>query len=297
MPAFSATSLVRLHGVERSDRVATYAQVAAFVGQARKALADNGMPAGPKSAVGALFAKADRLDREWEQGVASNDIEMLMQADEAVRIAEAVMEAIEHPEAREAIRRITKSDMRLSTRQPSQGKDALWELGLMSFLRGRGVSAAFKDPPDLELALPGLPTPYGIACKKVYSDASVGKQFSKGLRQLAPYSGAGLVAFNLDDLTPECSILRAANRRDASEHLHGLNIAFMERHQMRFQEAVMAGRCDGVWISSCVHADVEGLSPRFNRVTENTLWTVTGAGHGSALRLAALQVVVDGPLT
>ena len=136
---------------------------------------------------------------------------------------------------------------------------------------------------------------YGIACKKVYSDASVGKQFSKGLKQLIPYSGAGLVAFNLDDLTPERSILRAANRRDASDHLHRLNIAFMERHRMTFQEAVMASRCDGVWISSCVHADVEGLSPRFNRVTENTLWTVAGAGHGSAHRLQALQSVVDGP--
>ena len=156
MSAFSAPSLVRLHGVERSDRVATYAQVAAFVGQARKALADSGMPAGPGCAVGALFAKADRLGRQWEEGAASDDIEMLMQADEAVRIAEAVMEAIGQPEAREAIRRITKSDMRLSTRQASQGKDALWELDLMAFLRGRGVSAAFKDPPDLELALPGL---------------------------------------------------------------------------------------------------------------------------------------------
>ena len=133
-------------------------------------------PAGPEGAVGALFAQADRLDRQWEEeGAASNDIEMLMQADEAVRIAEAVMWVIEHPQAREAIRRITKSDMRLSTRQPTQGKDALWEL-----------------------ALPGLPTPYGIACKKVYSDASVGKQFSKGLKQRAPYSGAGLVAFKLD---------------------------------------------------------------------------------------------------
>ena len=293
MPAFSAPSLVRLHGVERSDRVDTYAQVAAFVGQARKTLADKGMPAGPACAVGALFAKADRLDREWEESKPSNDIEMLIQAGEAVRIAEAVMEAIELPEAQEAIRRITKSDMRLSTRQPSQGKDSLWELDLMAFLRRRGVTAIFKDPPDLELDLPGLSAPYGIACKKVYSDASVGKQFSKGLKQLVPYSGAGVVAFNLDDLTPERSLLRAANRRDASDHLHGLNIGFMERHQIRFQEAVMAGRCDGVWISSCVHADVADLSPRFNRITENTLWTVTDARRGSVVRLAALQGVVD----
>ena len=100
---------------------------------------------------------------------------MLIQADEAVRIAEAVMAVIEHPQAREAIRRITKCGMRLSTRQHSQGKDALWEL-----------------------TLPGRPTPYAIACKKLDSDAFVGKQFSKRLKQLAAYSGAVPVAFKLD---------------------------------------------------------------------------------------------------
>lgn len=287
-------SLVRLHGVERSDRVSSYAAVAALVGRAREALSAKGMPAKPNSAVGSLFAKADRLDREWTQGTPSDDIVGLMQADEAYRIAEAVLEVIQEPEAREAIRRITKSDMSLSTRQPSQGKDALWELGLMSFLRGRGASVTFKDPPDLELALPGLLGAYGIACKKVYSEDSVEGQFSKGLRQLQPFSGAGLVAFNLDDLTPECSLLTSVSRRDASNFLHGLNVAFMERHRWRFQEAVMAGRCDGVWISSCVHADIAGSSPRFNRITENTLWTVREVGPASDIRLNALRKIVDG---
>jgi hypothetical protein len=217
-----------------------------------------------------------------------------MMADEAARIATALLQAIGQPEAREAIRRITKSDMRLSTRQPSQGKDALWELDLMSFLRGRSATVSIKDPPDLELELPSPLGSYGIACKKVYSEDSVGKQFSKGLKQLEPYAGAGLVAFNLDDLTPERSILRAVSREMAGDYLYRLNVAFMERHQSRFQAAVMAGRCDGVWISSCVHADVSGLSPRFNRMTEVTLWTVAEAGHGSASRLKALRTVVDG---
>lgn len=293
MPNISVPSLVRLHGVERSDRVATYAEVAALVGRARQALCDKGMPAKPNSAVGSLFAKADRLDREWTEGMASKDIEMVMASDEAARIAEALLEAIKHPEAREAIRRITKSDMRLSTRQPSQGKDALWELGLMFLLRGQGVNAIFKDPPDLEITFPGLLGAYGIACKKVYSEDSVDGQFSKGLKQLAPYRGAGLVAFNLDDLTPARSILQAPNRQHASDHLHRLNMAFTERHRMRFQEAVMAGRCDGVWISSCVHADLTGTSPRFNRVTESTLWTVSGAGLDSTIRLNELRSMMD----
>ncbi len=294
MPDNTTPSQVRLYGVERSDRVATYAEVVALVGRARQALIDKGMPARTGSALGALFAKADRLNREWTAGIPSEDIEILMQADDAARIAVAVLEAIEQPESREAIHRITRSDMRLATRQPSQGKDALWELDLMSFLRGRGAAATFKDPPDLEIMLPENLGAYGIACKKVYSESSVDGQFSKGLKQLAPYSGAGLVAFNLDDLTPERNILRARTRQEGSDHLHGLNIAFMERHRARFQDAVMAGRCDGVWISSCVQADIAGLSPSFNRVTENTLWTVAEAGFGPKIRIGALRGIIDG---
>jgi hypothetical protein len=295
MSNLAVPSLVRLHGVERSDRVATYAELATLIGRARQALADNGMPAATDSAVESLFGQADRLVREWEQGPPLDDIEMLTLADEAARIADAVLETIKQPEARDAIRRITTSEMRLSTRQHSQGKDALWELDLMSFLRRRGTTVTFKDPPDLELTLPGMSTPYGIACKKVYSENSLNRRFSKGLKQLLPYSGAGLVAFNLDDLTPERSLLRAAVRRDASDYLHKLNVAFIERHRKQFQNAVAAGKCDGVWISSCVHADISGLSPRFNRVTQTTIWTLTGATHGSLIRLGKLKSILDKP--
>jgi hypothetical protein len=142
----STPSIVRLHGVERSDCVTTYSEVDALVARARQALSNQGMPALPNSAVGSLLARADRLDRDWTAGVASNDNEIIRQADDAARIAEAVLNAIGQPEAREAIRRITKSDMHLSTRQRSQGKDALWELDLMSFLHRRGATASRTRP-------------------------------------------------------------------------------------------------------------------------------------------------------
>lgn len=294
MSPTAVSSVVGLHGVERSDRVSTYAQVAALVARARQALSDKGMPAETNSAVGELFAQADRLDSEWQTNIALDDIEMLMQADEAARIAEAVLEAIEQPDTRESIRRITASDMRLSTRQPSQGKDALWELDLLLFLRRRGAGVLFKDPPDLELTLPGVSSSNGIACKKVYSEKSLSRQFSKGLKQLRPYSGTGLVAFNIDDLTPERSLLQAPMRQDASDYLHKLNVAFIERHRGRFQKAVVQGLCDGVWIWSCVHADIPGLSPRFNRIAQNTILSVSGAGEGRSIRLDALQRVING---
>lgn len=295
IPSYTTPSLVRLHGVERSERISTYSEIAALVNQARMEMASVQMPAKPNSAVGSLFAKADQLNRDWLAGVPLNDLEMLMHVDEAKHIAEVILKAIRMPAARESIRRITKSDMRLSTKQCSQGKDALWELSLMSFLQERGVKVIFKDPPDLEVTLSDLLGVYGIACKKVYSEDSVSSQFSKGLRQLEPYSGAGLVAFNLDELIPKSSLLKASTRLKASDQIQRLNFDFIKRHQLRFQEGVLAGRCDGVWVSSSIHADVVGLSPRFNRITENTLWTVSKAGHATAIRLDALAQTIDAP--
>lgn len=288
-----APSLVRLHAVERSDRVSTYAEVAAFVDQCRSALAAEGLEVKPNSALGSLFAKAGRLNKTWIAGTDAEDIATLIEADGAYRIAEAVVAAVKEPGAREAVRRITKSDMRLSFRQPSQGKDALWELSLIAFLRGRGVPVGFKDPPDLEIDLGGSLGGYGVACKKVYSLDSVEKQFSKGLNQIEPYHGWGLVAFNLDDLIEERSILVAATRSAAGNTLARRNQAFIEGNRLRFQEAVMAGRCDGVWVSSCAHSDIGGMSPRFNRITENTLWTVTEAGLGTKIRLDAVRRLVE----
>jgi hypothetical protein len=293
MLTHAAPSLIRLHAVERSDRVSTYAEVAALVDQCRSAVAAEGVEVKPNSALGSLFAKAGRLNMAWTAGTAAEEISTLIEADEAYRIAEAVVACIKEAGAREAVRRITKSDMRRSFRQPSQGKDALWELSLIAFLRGCGVPVAFKDPPDLEIALGGSVGGYGVACKKVYSLDSVEKQFSKGLKQLAPYRGWGLVAFNLDDLIDERSSLVAATRSAAGGTLARRNQAFIERNRPRFQEAVMAGRCDGIWVSSCAHYDIAEMSPRFNRVTENTLWTVTEAGMGTKVRLDAIRRLVE----
>lgn len=293
MSTHAAPSLIRLHAVERSDRVSTYAEVAAFVDQCRTALADEGLQVKPNSALGSLFAKAGRLNKTWIAGTDTEDITTLIEADEAYRIAEVVAAAIKESDAREAIRRITKSDMRLSVRQPSQGKDALWELSLIAFLRGRGATVRFRDPPDLEIDLGGSLGGYGVACKKVYSLDSVEKQFSKGLKQIEPYRGWGMVAFNLDDLIEERSVLVAPTRAAAAQALSHRNQAFIERSRLRFQEAVMAGRCDGVWVSSCAHSDIGGMSPRFNRITENTLWTVNEAAIGTKIRLDAVRRTID----
>jgi hypothetical protein len=55
----------------------------------------------------------------------------------------------------------------------------------------------------------------------------------------------------------------------------------------------MAGKCDAVLFGTTVQADVAGMSPRFNRVTEVTLWTAAEAPPGGRLRVDALRRMID----
>lgn len=290
----ASPSLVQLHGVDRSDRVQTYAELHEVVRRTEAALEARGFRCRPNSSLGSLFRKARLLDEQWQAQTDAQDILTLMQADDAVRIAAAVEQVLSDALATEPIRRITKSDMHLTTRQPSQGKDALWELDLLSFLRRRGVPVRLQEPPDLMVTLPGLLGDYGFACKKVYGEDSVKSQLRKGCRQLQSSGSPGVVAFNLDDITPERSVLVQPTREAANDVLHDLNIAFMQRHQWDLQEVVLAGKCDGVLLATTVQADIEAMSPRFNRVMEVTLWTVETAPPGAHLRIAALRGLVEG---
>lgn len=294
MPTYASPSLVRLHGLDRSDRVQTYAELAETVQRVQTAIEARGHRCKSNSALGYLFKRARILNEKWEAQTKQEDLLTLMQADDAVRIAAAVEDVLDDPGATQAIRRITKSDMHLTTRQPSQGKDALWELDLLSFLKHRSVPVRMQEPPDLAVNLPDPWGDYGFACKKVYREDSVASQLRKGCHQLRAMGSPGIVAFNLDDTTPERALLVQPTRQAANDFLHRRNLAFMRRHLKDFDNAVMSGRCDGVLLATTAQADIAGMSPRFNRVTEFTLWTVTEAGAGVHLRIGALRQLIDG---
>jgi hypothetical protein len=68
------------------------------------------------------------------------------------------------PGIKEALKRMAGSDMRPDSRDPSQGKDALWEVMLLGDLRERGITAIAAEPDILVTLEFG---DYPIACKKI----------------------------------------------------------------------------------------------------------------------------------
>jgi hypothetical protein len=162
--------------------------------------------------------------------------------------------------------------MNLSERATSHGKNALWEIELAEKFRLLGFSFRLAEP-DMLLDVEG--SEYLIACKRVYSENGVEVQMRKGVQQMERVKGRGLVAFNIDELTPANSILVSRDARSAADHLARLNRDFLDRHQQKLQRFVASGRCDGVLVNTSVVADLESSSPRINEFSQTTIWTLS----------------------
>lgn len=264
------------------SRISTYAEVAVHASALRATLGAKGVRLHRDSTLGILLREAESLPRE--AGRAGRDIRTLINGVHAHRIALAVASVADEPGTLECLRRIAGNDVNLSMRSPSQGKDVLAEIELLAFLRGRGFDARLMEP-DIVVGLLG--NDYPIAWKKVYSEKGVEAQMRKAIKQLAPFRGVGLVAFNLDDLVPEDVLLTSRTPADAADFLADVNARFIQRHRLHLQRFVAEGRCDGVLVTTAVLADLAASRPRFNTFTVATAWTLDEASAASRARMDA----------
>ncbi|QRX82322.1 hypothetical protein [Glaciimonas sp. PAMC28666] len=272
---------------------ATYAEVADRARSVRAILEERGIRLHQDSTLGKLLRDAENLVKDLDEGKKYDSTRRAIIAMHANRIAEAIIEVRADPAAYLCLERIAKKNVDLSLRLCSQGKDHLWELVLLSFCRNHGLSAKLVDPPDIIIDLAGVNHP--VACKKVYSEKSVEAQMRKGVKQLSAQSFiGGIVAFNLDDLTPEDVILEGLTYNETSDFLAKLNAAFIERHRRLFEKYVKEGRCDGVLISTTVLAGLKLADTHFNTMTQTMLWTLSSANAGTRARMSALQMAFDG---
>lgn len=236
------------------------------------ALTERGLKCHSSSALGSLFAMVRRLangatklnDKKWRI--------TFLRANEAIRIANAVEAALDEAGAKEAIHRVTASDMNLATRQESSGKDALWELDLYRRFKLGKTPVHFAEP-DLLVSLGVKLGEYAIACKKVYSIDNVQKSFKHGCTQLKTHGRPGVIAFNLDDLSPENSVLKFATERELRQRLDEMNHEFIRVNERHFSSMVKRGDCDGVLVSTSVISDVSDMNPPVTIIRSSAAWT------------------------
>ncbi|WP_152553220.1 hypothetical protein [Bordetella bronchiseptica] len=309
----SVSSMPSLPDVGEAS-VFTYEQVAARVQQIRDVLAKRNVRMRSGSALDQLLRRAEGLNQKWENGTIP---ELLAKLDDSVgkerdafvqslaqhyrmaadalhvnRLTSAVLTVQDDPSVQQPLQRMASGIMQPDNRKPSQAKDALWEIVLLAHLRDCGLAAKFQDPPDIVMALDGRE--YPVACKKVWSEEGVEDHIRKGGKQLRPFENGGVIALNLDDIVPTDSLLCLSNRAAAGQFLDRFNLAFIERHRDLFEQAVMEGRCDGLWISVAAATVLTNDNPSFSLYTHASIWHLKDASAESIARLERFAAIVDG---
>jgi hypothetical protein len=190
------------------------------------------------------------------------------------RVADAVLPLVDINDKERYLRKLLAGEVDFFKREISKAKDILWELELWSSLQERGASAILQDPPDIVLSF-GSKT-LGIACKKIYSEKNVEKVLSEAVGQVEDSYDVGVVAINIDDLTPENTVLKVRTESEMASLLQKQCDEFLQRHERHFRKYLANGRLVAALVSVHVIADVEEWDVAFNNARQSTVWTIPG---------------------
>lgn len=271
----------------------SFADALAKVDRVVDALRVHDINVSPGSSVGSLFAKVRHLNKQHAKNPRDYDSKKFFASIEALWIAEALDMAIGVPGTHEAIRRIVGGEMDLSGREPSQGKDALWELDVFRRLKLGGADARFEEP-DLVIPFDDGLGNYGVACKKVYLESGVSGALEYGCSQLKKAGLPGVVAFNLDELMEKKAVLHAPTKEALHAEVARRAREFISRHVTDFQQMIERGGCDGVMLSITIVYKIPNGSPPISLARIPILYSLwPELSEPARARLAALQRHID----
>ncbi|WP_104962982.1 hypothetical protein [Pseudomonas sp. XWY-1] len=228
----------------------SYDDVALKAQRVREGLEQRNIKLRDGSALWQLLRQADILSQAWAEGVKPEN-KVVWETLHVNRLANAVINLLDEPGIQEALTRMARNPMQPDDRSVSQGKDALWELDLMSQLKDRGLPVRAEEPDILvDIGFGDYP----IACKKSWSKCGLEKQISKAAKQLAPFNNGGLIAINLDDLVVSGGGVVVPTKEHAMVGLSRAQAALIGGVEYLLEKAVIEGKCDGFIISTTVYA-------------------------------------------
>jgi hypothetical protein len=215
-----------------------------------------------------LLQSAKELSDSWLTKLAKDiPVPLLFQAAHFERIADAVLPLENIPDKKAFLNKLTSGSLNFFERKLSPAKDILWELELWSVLLGRGFSATLEEP-DIVVEFSGAVI--AIPCKKIYS--------AKGtaVAQIEKRYDFGLVALNIDDITPPNKILRVPTYKQFGDLVSGLNVDFIKSKERHFRKYLSNGRLISALVSTSLLADIYEEKVRFNNSRQSTIWTIPG---------------------
>jgi hypothetical protein len=249
------------------DRL-TFEQLADLAKNVRALFTNRNICIKPLSTLGRLLQHVDSIAAQWASGL-GQDVTAMIDAITAMRVTEAILSAQGECMADTCYRRIAKKDVDLFSPEPSQGKDALWELQLLQILKSRGMNATLAEP-DIMATVGSFEIP--VACKKIYSEKNLENQLRSAGTQLAKFNAGGIAALNLDAQVPKDHLIVSTSSVSASSTLVKVAYDFLGKHQTLIRRLISDGKFDAVLVSVSCPMDNRMLRPRFNVGTETLLW-------------------------
>lgn len=238
-------------------------------------LAAAGVAMSPTCGLAQLIRNAQTVaDRWFSDQTADSSMLDVFYALHLDRLADAILPLRNVPNREKYLNALTSGDLDCFSRQNSYAKNIFWELELWAILLRHCPSATLEDPPDIVLPLAG--GTLAIACKKIYSENNVEKVLSEAVAQVETNFDVGVVALNLDELTPPETVLRVRNKAEMDRFLHKHTDEFIARHERHFRKYLSSGRLVSALVSVNVIAHVLEWKVQFNNARSSLAWTIPG---------------------
>lgn len=194
------------------------------------------------------------------------------------RIAEGISQIISHENRSSYLRSLLQGTLDFHEREVSHAKSIFWELELCGWLR-QYMPEAILDEPDIIISINGEEV--AVPCKKLFSVRGISKVLSNAVLQFEDKFQFGVVAINLDDLVPGGAVLCKDDSKQVDACLHRYNYKFLEENQRHFRRYLDDSRIAAALICTHVISDTREQSPRFNNVSNYTIWTSPNLASGA----------------
>lgn len=219
----------------------------------------------------------------------------LMELSRAQRVLLAIRECASEAEIKEPAKRITENSLDPASPTHSAGKDAVFELELLQYVRHRGLKARLAEP---DIVVQMSFGDYFIACKTINSLKNFKGQLRSGYRQVEKYGhGNGCVAFNLEPHMHFEQPLRTSTTKEAQDKLEALLQSLYFDFKDLLDRKLDDGRLDGAAFQMSCFAEIAESPSDLDVFTHTIYYSRSDLQDQEAIvRFSEFKMAMQGPM-
>lgn len=221
-----------------------------------------------------LLNDAKELAAEWSKGdTVETDMNKLFSTLHVERIYSGIKLLETEKNKEKYLKDLLNGTLNFFERDISHAKSIFWELEAFTKIK-KAIHETYLYEPDIVVDINQFCI--AVPCKKIFSEKGVPKVLSNAVSQIENKYEFGIVAINIDDLIPECVLLKARTFQEAGDKLHTQNMVFLARQERHLLKYLSTSRIVAAVASTSMITDILDESPKFNNYSQWAIWTIPG---------------------